>query len=152
MGYYTNYELEVEGSGPVYDKFMREIDNIVVARDNYDLDVRKLMDGGYDEMKWYEHDEDMKQMSSEWPNMLFILKGAGEERGDVWKAWYRNGGIHKLKAKVVFETIQPDLDSILPVNKEFEERMKEQLQKERKERIHALRMELEELLGDDEID
>lgn len=149
MGYYTDFKLSVEGNGPVYDKFMQEIEGIRVARGNYDLEMPKLLNGYYQEMKWYEHEEDMKTLSLEWPNLLFILEGDGENRGDVWKAWFRNGLMHKMEAKIVFETLQPDLDTLLPLNKEFEEKMKADMAKEKKAKIAMLRRELEELLNEE---
>ena len=47
-----------------------------------DFDLKTL---SYDSWKWYDHDEDMVKLSLRFPNYAFILEGAGEENGDLWR-------------------------------------------------------------------
>ena len=49
-----------------------------------------LFDG--EPRKWYEHDEEMLKASLEHPGVVFVLDGDGEEPGDIWRTFYRNGG------------------------------------------------------------
>ena len=44
-----------------------------------------------DSMKWYEWESDMLTLSSEFPEMEFVLYGEGEERDDNWRAFFKNG-------------------------------------------------------------
>lgn len=124
MGYYTDYRLRVEGSGPAYDKLMKEKDKIIFSKGDYDWNLGEWLEENYTaKSKWYDYETDMQLFSREWPNVLFILEGDGEEAGDMWKAWFRNGKMHKLEAKIVFETIVPDLDKLLPIDYDLEKRL-----------------------------
>ncbi|ASR77580.1 hypothetical protein SEA_PARADIDDLES_99 [Streptomyces phage Paradiddles] len=146
MGYYTDFTLSAEGRGPIYDKMMKQKDKIVFSQGDYDFILGEWLDRGYSQnLKWYDWEKDMKQLSREWPNVLFILEGDGEETGDLWKAWFRNGEMHKLEAKIVFETIKPDLDKHLPYDKDLDKRLGEQYKKELAAEIAKLQAQLDEL-------
>lgn len=43
--------------------------------------------------KWYESNSDMKILSKAFPDVLFILRGFGEDDDDVWKYEYLNGNV-----------------------------------------------------------
>lgn len=96
MGYYTRYELEVkEGNSYLMaKKMLEECDNsdrfyaFEETLEDFveDLDEKagndfslSLESGG--ESKWYEHEEDMKFLSQQFPDILFTLHGEGEENG-----------------------------------------------------------------------
>lgn len=102
MGYYTRYELEViDGSDDLIDEFREECDEA-----NFALDE----DGdSADSCKWYGHPIDLKRFSAKHPEALFLLRGEGEESGDIWREYYRNGRVQICKAKLVF----PDFDAKL---------------------------------------
>ena len=40
---------------------------------------------------WYEHTDNMAEISRMWPGVLFTLHGTGEETGDQWVHYYRDG-------------------------------------------------------------
>ncbi|UMO76292.1 hypothetical protein SEA_TOMAS_107 [Streptomyces phage Tomas] len=146
MGYYTDFSLTAEGSGPVYEKMMAERHKITFSHSNYDFTLGTWLDRDYsDNLKWYEHEEDMKTLSSEWPNVLFILEGDGEEAGDMWKAWFRNGHMYKLTAKIVFETTKPDLDKYLPYDHNLEKELAERYKRELQDQIDELKRRLDGL-------
>ena len=91
MGYYTNYTVEVQGSIDT-EKFKERFEEVT----------------GYawahlDNIKWYYWVEDMKQLSKEFSDTLFIVYGEGEESGDIWKAYFKNGKQQVSKAQIVFE-------------------------------------------------
>lgn len=44
-----------------------------------------------DEIKWYEHEKDMKEYSKTHPEVLFNLYGEGEEYPDIWHKYFKNG-------------------------------------------------------------
>lgn len=57
-----------------------------------------------DPSKWYQAEEEMREMSAEIRNVLFTLHGEGEETGDIWDAFFLNGKSQKEKAVL---TINP---------------------------------------------
>lgn len=75
------------------------------------LDFLESWDFGYgegaifddEERKWYECDYDMLELSKQFPNELFILKGSGEEQGDLWINYYKNGKRQTCVAKITFD-------------------------------------------------
>lgn len=92
MGYYTRHELTiVSGGDPNID---------------YEEEIAKTTDYNHlfeDEIKWYDCDEDMKKFSKLHPDTLFLIDGEGEESGDIWRAYYKNGKSFRASAKLVFE-------------------------------------------------
>lgn len=60
-----------------------------------------------DTMKWYDHDDDMKQLSMQFPDYYFLLSGRGEDHGDQWRKVYHNGKIIcNQTIKMYFEEIE----------------------------------------------
>ncbi len=54
-----------------------------------------------DACKWYEHEDDMREMSKKFKSVLFHLQGEGESSGDIWDAFFLNGKTQHHEAKVV---------------------------------------------------
>ena len=90
MGYYTRHKLEIlEGDDFVTDH-----------KDN----ISKL--SGYsdcfdDDIKWYDHVDNMTTYSKQHPTVVFKLSGEGEESGDIWTEYYCNGKMQREKAEIV---------------------------------------------------
>lgn len=104
MGYYTNYSMEViDIDNKGYDaykiaKYMLEkndesekfyafqyglrdfIENIDPT---LKIDYALCLDSD-EETKWYENEDEMLELSQEFPEVLFKLHGEGEESGDIW--------------------------------------------------------------------
>ena len=81
MGYYTRYTLTQE-SNPLSDEELA----LIIAGNEwtvYCMDSDGKSSG--EETKWYEHEEDMKAISSAHPETIFKLHGEGEEAGDIWE-------------------------------------------------------------------
>lgn len=99
MGYYTRYKLEEPAVG-------RELGwEIAAEMERYDTDYGKLSSfiGGYGEsIKWYEHESDMKGFSKRFPDVVLTLHGEGEESGDIWIKYFKNGKMQKVEAQIVF--------------------------------------------------
>ena len=55
----------------------------------------------YDECKWYNHDTEMLDLSKKFPNVIFKLHGEGEETGDIWDTYYKNGKMQHCQAEMV---------------------------------------------------
>lgn len=96
MGYYTEYKLMTKPSDTSLISELRE--NCMDA--SYALDNNGDSDGS---TKWYSFESDMKSFSKKYPNTLFLLEGEGEEPGDIWKAYFKDGKSFHTKAELVFE-------------------------------------------------
>jgi hypothetical protein len=89
MGYYTNYTLE---------QVKNNIDP--ETQEKYDKFIKEYQDGIFEYVleestKWYEHDDDMCNLSSAFPKVVFRLHGDGEEPGDIWEKYYHGGKLIK---------------------------------------------------------
>lgn len=91
MGYYTHYTVEVAPLTP-------EIDEEINDNDDY-YAIQEYSDAA----KWYDHDDDMKRLSIKHPESLFKLTGEGEESGDLWIKYYKNGKMPYCPAIVTYE-------------------------------------------------
>lgn len=102
MGYYTNYELNViEGGARLIEELRESNDD---AR--YALDVNGETS---DSCRWYNHHQDLKEFSKKHPTALFELKGEGEESGDIWKVYFKDGKSQMCRAKIVFDDFDENL-------------------------------------------
>lgn len=54
-------------------------------------------------VKWYEHEDHIRALSKEFPNVLFTLRGEGEESGDIWNKYFLNGKMQMAKAQIAFD-------------------------------------------------
>lgn len=54
-------------------------------------------------VKWYEHERDMLKLSKDFPNVIFILKGEGEDAGDIWYKYFKNGKVQRAPGKITFD-------------------------------------------------
>jgi hypothetical protein len=119
MGYYTHFKLEVDVSNmtAIPEKKCANcgqvtqlaVDPLDVIRD-YELSswgtIGEVMDME-ESSKWYEHEEDMKSVSKKFPDALFTLRGEGEEAGDVWVKYFRNGKMQVEKAEIKLAGFDP---------------------------------------------
>lgn len=100
MGYYTDYKIEIidpETKKPTTSPdftytdirgFLKERSGYTFYEYNYD-NLKEL--GPSDAVKWYDYNVDMIELSIKYPQVVFVLKGLGEEYPDIWKAFYKNG-------------------------------------------------------------
>jgi hypothetical protein len=99
LGYYTTYKLECPAAG-------RELGwEIAAEMERYETDYGKLSSfvGGYGEsIKWYDHESDIKAFSKRFPDVVFTLHGEGEESGDIWVKYFKDGKMQKVEAQIVF--------------------------------------------------
>lgn len=118
MGYMTRFTLKCcEPSFQEHGRFildsLKEAKDCVEAPENiksrykqeyidamYALDARRIEHltdevietlGYYDEMKWYEHEDDMLALSRVFPDKTLVLEGVGEEQGDIWVKVFKDG-------------------------------------------------------------
>lgn len=97
MGYYTKYKLEINDSN--------KIDIIKELIEYYHEASYAINEDGslYDETKWYDHESDLKDFSKNYSNILFELSGEGEESGDMWKKYFKNGKMQESYARIEFD-------------------------------------------------
>jgi len=109
MGYYTCHNLTIENNKS--DKSIEEIKKLTVEilRELNLIDYVLEEDlSCSDSAKWYEHEEDMRKISEQIKDVLFLLEGEGEESGDVWKEYYLNGKMQRCQAELVFPEFNED--------------------------------------------
>ena len=57
-----------------------------------------------DEMKWYDHEDDMIELSKKHSDVVFIVEGIGEEFPDAWRMWVHNGEMEKVYAEIKYSS------------------------------------------------
>jgi hypothetical protein len=86
MGYRTYFNLDIEPEPP--DELLD-----TVIYDGF-LTIEQLVNGETEDMKWYDYHEEMIELSLKYPEYVFTLDGQGEEPGDIWRSFYKNGKFH----------------------------------------------------------
>src|ERR1044072_2892574 len=125
MGHYTVFKGSVTGPQAGLDKLKAYADSGHTFSD-YEIELSDWFDtylNGGESMKWYDCDVDCANLSKQYPNLLFEVEGIGEEAGDVWKAWFRNGSSVRVQATLSFDV--PDLDELLPLDVTLERKAAE---------------------------
>lgn len=102
MGYYTNYEINIETHNSGIDTSSEEFNGIIANRlseiSDYEFDDDLTM---YN-VKWYDWHEHMIALSNEYPSVLFIVDGNGEEDDDIWRAYITGGKSQVERARLSF--------------------------------------------------
>lgn len=123
MGYYTRHELNIPTI--VQEAVVNEVLEYIVKEDLH-CEINEFegcssmeLNGEHcgeetiyftqEPCKWYKSSDDMKTMSSQFKDILFELRGEGEEAGDIWKAYYLNGKEQMCKARVMFDKFDESL-------------------------------------------
>lgn len=92
MGYYTDYKLSFDTS--IVDK--QEVFDYIKEK------FYQWFDCGYVNSKWYQHVPEMVEVSKKWPDVLFTLEGVGEESGDMWIKYFKNGKVQICPAVLTY--------------------------------------------------
>ena len=93
MGYYTDYTLSVanaEGHEEAIEERIQEVSGYT-----------GLSFGDIHNCKWYSCFKDMEAVSLEFPEVTFYVYGEGEEKGDMWKAIFKNGKTKVVRPQIV---------------------------------------------------
>lgn len=102
MGYYTEFELVLKGKMKNVEKFLTDDPCVYYEKFSKMFYQHDGIFYGNDNWKWYEYHDDMTSLSTEYPKILFELTGYGEERGDIWRKFYKNGVVSGGKAIIAF--------------------------------------------------
>lgn len=107
MGYYTEYSLMTSLPTENNKTLLKKI--IKLARKNDESIAFAIDDNGDPQQrcKWYEHENDMRAISALHPGVLFTLSGDGEEQGDSWKKYFRDGNMQVAHAVIAFDEFDP---------------------------------------------
>lgn len=115
MGYYTSFELSTKNnkykvSDIIYymKKESHKTDKYYPFKNSFDeylfeddvFDIKMYSNGEYE---WYEHHEEMFELSKQFPETVFCLYGNGEENGDTWYTYYKNGKKQYCPAKITYD-------------------------------------------------
>ena len=104
MSYSTHYTLDYDTPDDELD-----IKDFILKSSKYlvDYEVEDLLGGSDLTTSWYEHEEELLELSRGFPATIFILYGEGEEQGDMWKKRFINGGVEIIQATLVFPEFDP---------------------------------------------
>ena len=94
MGYYTIYELksepEIIGTSEFKENF-----NKICGENEYDNVLSE-------ECMWYEHEENMREISKSYPETLFLLSGEGADFLRDWRKYFWNGKMQFCRRSISF--------------------------------------------------
>lgn len=100
MGYYTTYNLTVIDGDSILIAELRE--------ENESANYAISNNGEYQyTCKWYDHEKDLKAFSAKHPQAVFKLSGEGEESGDLWVKYFKEGKVQVSKAKITYDDYNP---------------------------------------------
>ena len=117
MGYYTYHQLrihqvddeEINNNKDLRHKLEDEINEAIQNNEDMEYAVGSITEEYYnDSCKWYEHREDMIEFSKKFPNVVFELEGSGENSGDLWKEYYKDGSYQYCPAILTYEEYSSD--------------------------------------------
>ena len=100
MGYYTDYKIERDGSSNLTDieTMCQQLEKI----SDYSFEPEGSHEISCNHSKWYDHEENMREFSKLYPEVVFTVTGEGEEGGDLWKRYYKNGKMQAAHAEIIF--------------------------------------------------
>lgn len=113
MGYYTNFSIDIKTAitraeaKDITEAINRAICPLIKSEDDwlFSLDDYSGIEDDekatwelipYDMMKWYDWEEDMKEIAREYPAIEFRVEGSGEDKDDWWVALFK-GDRYQIK-------------------------------------------------------
>lgn len=98
MGYCTMHTMDVLDVSE--DVKLATIAKLRASNENakYSIDEDGYPQG---ETKWYDHEPELREFSKTCPDVLIQLSGVGEENGDIWNHYFKNGKAQFCQAKMV---------------------------------------------------
>lgn len=90
MGYYTRFDISE--NLPTVQEAIQEAS-----------DYGNWYEGQI-EAKWYKWEAHCRKVSEDFPNLVIVVEGHGEEQGDDWRAYFKQGKMQQAKATVTYES------------------------------------------------
>lgn len=122
MGYNTEFSLQTTTRSL---KEYRQIENQKQS-DNPDPDWYNkifpalVLGDGRAGGKFYDHPQQMSDVSKEYPDEVFILYGNGDEPDDIWREAYQNGVRYSGRTLLIYEPIKlGSSDIVIPEKRNF---------------------------------
>lgn len=106
MAYRTSYNMTVQNvkdenqynalCGALYDRG-------ILSYALYCGELRGITAEFYENcaVKWRYHEKDMIEISKQFPDMVFQLRGQGEDHDDLWQKYFQNGDCEKCRAEIM---------------------------------------------------
>lgn len=107
MPYNTQYSLTLHGADEVqqervFDMLMESgVLHYALQRDSKSEYIT------CEPCNWWNHDEDMLEISSKVPGVRFTLHGSGDNNGDIWESHYYNGKSYTQHAIITIPPFDP---------------------------------------------
>lgn len=103
MIYYTRYNLIALPEGSLKDADILNCLNHANPIKGFNR-YSSFAEWAEEPRKWYDYNYDMIHLSQCHLNTTFILTGIGEDAGDVWKRYYKDGHcVQCIKVVLTFE-------------------------------------------------
>lgn len=100
MGYMTMYSVSIRtNDSELEKKILREAHQV-------NQEVEAITDPlcvFLGPCKWYNHQEDLTQISLRFPDVLIELFGQGDDPFDLWTKYFWNGKVQTANAQIVFD-------------------------------------------------
>jgi hypothetical protein len=89
---------------------------------------------------WYNYNEQMVKYSKKYPDVIFILTGAGAKSADLWKRYYKNGNVQVAEAIITYpEYIDYESEKpVKPIDEPIEVVNKKPIPKKKIEEYHTI--------------
>ena len=101
MGYYTSYCISFFGDPKDANRFGHALlDHTKRSDGSDDFEVKELLNTGNTYAKLYDIEQHITEVAKNFPNLLIILDGDGEDSMDSWQARWK-GEIHETKNVVI---------------------------------------------------
>jgi hypothetical protein len=102
MGYYSYFEITVPARFDV-DDIMEKLEVISEYKFIKTCSNEKIKGFATEEScKWYNHEDNMIELSEIFQNVLFQVDGDGEGSDDLWRTYYMNGKSQSVEVKTVY--------------------------------------------------
>lgn len=101
MGYHTKFNLKIANCPSTYieEEIISELRDINECA-KYAIDE---FGDTEEESKWYDHEQDLKEFSLQYPEFIFVLEGIGEAHDDMWIKYFKNGKCQVCDAIITFD-------------------------------------------------
>lgn len=108
MGYNTKYRLWHDAKDKKTLNAIQKALRIKGIKDNWLDPIKDESQKWYYDpdgltMKWYEHEDDMRDIAKQFPTVLFELTGDGEEWNDKWKLYLKGKETQVSRARITVE-------------------------------------------------
>ena len=113
MGYATSFTLFAHSvSDPkIADRIKEALHSCSVISYALDENYEFIEDGvefsSYNPVNWFDHEEDMRAISKEFPDIHFELHGEGELNDDIWTQHFLGGKSQFCRAEIIIPPFDP---------------------------------------------